>query len=635
MSDIYVSALAIYPLKSAAAINCERIEITDSGPRGDRQFMLTKLDGSFVTGRTHPKITSINCEYRGETLVLSHPSCECLTLSVEAFLNEYIETTVWGSNVQAQRCSDEADQWVSSLLGEPLRILYFSKISHRPVVGHASFKVGFADGFPLLLTNEASLDHLNQRLLAAVSMQNFRANIVVSSPIAWSEDGWAKVQIGEVVFDLAKPCGRCIFTTVDPATATLDDDLEPLKTLSSYRQQADGTDVIFGENMLPLNVGIVKLGDRVEVLETKQQPAYEDNWNVEKRRLAQQLTQVSSAKMNNKLLLRCIAVVDETPDVKTFIFICDPLTKGSYLPGQFITIHPQIDAVVHNRCYTLSSSPSKPDTLSITVKRVDNGIVSNFLHDHFAVGSSVQCTAPAGVFHLHSKVAAKIMLLSAGSGITPVLSMLRFIVDTAQSVDVHFHYSAKTESDLICFEEILLMRKRFNRLTLSVNFTVQQYCDFTDIDTGYGRLSTAMIVKFCPDFMHRDVFVCGPDGFMEKAHKSLLSLGLPTKQYAQESFNITTIEPEEEPELCYKVNFSASAIEVNVSANQTILEAAEEAGIYPDYSCMAGVCGSCSSQLMSGDVHAPNAMALDADDLQKGLFLPCCSYARSDLEVDL
>jgi uncharacterized protein YcbX/ferredoxin-NADP reductase len=635
MSDIYVSSLSIYPLKSAAPVVCDSLEMTSTGPKGDRQYMLIKMDGTFVTGRTHPKITSIDSDYQNEKLVLSHPSCQSLTLNVADFLDEYVDTVVWGTKITAQRCTEQADQWVSELLGEPLRILYFSKDTERRVVGHTEFNVGFADGFPLLITNEASLDHLNQRLLADVSMQNFRSNIVISEASAWQEDGWAKIRIGEVVFDLVKPCGRCIFTTVDPTTATLDAQLEPLNTLSSYRKDPQGSDVIFGENMLPLNSGVIRVGDKIEVLQTKAPPKYIDNWDQDKRRLTTQLSQAQATQLDKKLYLRCIDIIDETADVKTFTFVCDPITRLAYFPGQFITIHPSVDNIVHNRCYTLSSSPSRPDTISITVKRVENGKVSNYLHDYFSVGSSIQCTPPAGVFYLHAKVKPKVLLLSAGSGITPMLSMLRFIVDTSQSIDVHFHYSAKTAADLIGFDEIMLMRKRFKRLQVSVNFSVQQSAGLESVNTSFGRLTSEMIVEHCADYLQRDVFVCGPDGFMDNAAAALKSIGLPDEQYDQESFSIDSVEQSDEQAQSYKVRFSASDIEVVVSSDQNIIEAAEDAGIYPDYSCLAGVCGSCTTQLISGDIYAPNAKALDEEDIEQGLFLPCCSFARSDLEVDL
>ncbi len=638
MSSAYVSSLAIYHLKSSAAIASDSVEVLPAGLLGDRRFMLSKMDGTFITGRTHPKITSIVSEYVGDVLVLKHASCDDLKLDPANFSTAYHATVVWGTNFLGQGCGYEADQWVSSLFDEPLRILYFGDKSNRQVVKHPEHEVGFADGFPLLIANTESLEHLNQRLLAPISMANFRPNIVISGVPAWAEDEWAQIRIAEVVFDLPKPCGRCIFTTVDPVAAIFDPKLEPLKTLGSYRKQPTGSDVIFGENMLALNSGTIKVGDKVEILKSKIKPAYLDNWQPQTARMAQHLAISSQPNSANstQLLLRCVQIITETADVKTFKFTADPISRFSYLPGQFITIHPEIDNKTYNRCYTLSSSPSQPDLISITVKQVADGVVSNWLHDSFSVGSTLAATNAAGVFHLKANSRRKLLLLSAGSGVTPMLSMLRYITDLALNVDVHFHHSAKTESDLICFAELQLLAKRFANIHLSYNFSRQSEVPKAAINKSCGRLTKAALQAHCADLLERDVLVCGPDDFMSSAHAMLLELGLPESQYDQESFVISTTEiVADQASEMYQVKFLQAGIEVKVAGDQTILQAAEEAGIYLDYSCLAGVCGSCNTTLISGSLHAPDAMAIDMDDEDSNEFLPCCSYARSDLEVDL
>ncbi len=642
MTSAYVQSLTVYPLKSAAGIDQQTVSVENAGMLGDRRFMLTKMDGTFITGRTHPDITAITCYFHEEQLVLSHPSCDSLILNEAKFSSQYYATAVWGTKFLGQGCGYEADQWISELLAEPLRILYFGDKSERLVVGHEEHEVGFADGFPLLLANQSSLAHLNERLLAPVSMANFRPNICIEGVPAWAEDEWAQIKIGEAIFELPKPCSRCIFTTVDPATAMLDVRKEPLNTLTQYRQEEGGSNVMFGENMVVVKAGVIKVGDKVEVLKTKAKPVYVDNWQSQTSRLAQHLTISNStpAVLTGKQLMRCVHIVDETEDVKTFEFVVDPVQRVAYMPGQFITLQVMIDGQVYNRCYTLSSSPSRPDTISITVKRVDDGIVSNWLHDCVEKGSSLEFTSPAGIFHLSSDNKRKLLLLSAGSGITPMLSITQYITDLGLDIDVHFHHSAKTADDLIGFDHLRLLAKRHQNLTLSCNFSRDKNAQ-CDIDHQSGRVSEAILDQFCPDLLSRDVFVCGPDGFMKSAKQALMSLGLPQEQYDQESFVIgadaqgNSENSNQDTPSSYKVNFVLSGVEVDVNGDQTILEAAEEAGIYPDYSCLAGVCGSCNSNLISGDIHAPDARALDDEDKANGEFLPCCSYARSNLEVDL
>jgi uncharacterized protein YcbX/ferredoxin-NADP reductase len=642
MPNAYVSSLSIYPLKSSAPIYQQSVKVLTSGLVGDRRFMLTQMDGKFITGRTHPKVRQIQCEYRDNQMILRHLSCDPLILDNADFSSQYYATAVWGTEFLGQGCGYQADQWVSALLEEPLRILYFGDKSNRSVVGYKDTQVGFADGYPLLLTNDQSLDHLNQRLIAPVSMENFRPNITLTGVPAWAEDEWQKIQIGDVVFELPKPCSRCIFTTLDPHSTTFDSNKDPLKTLASYRQAMDAKDVNFGENMVALNEGVINVGDIIKVLETKAKPIYIDHWPASNKRLTKQLAISSEQPKNSaQMTLRCINTVQETSDVKTFVFSADPIQRFTYLPGQFITINAQINNTALKRCYTLSSSPSKPDTISITVKRVKGGVVSNWLHDHFAIGSSLTASAPTGVFHLHGDNRNKLLLLSAGSGITPMLSIIRYINDLALSINVHFHHSAKTEEDFIAYAELITAAERNDKITLSANYTrittdQQVVNEHGMLDYSLGYLSSEAIIGHCPDFLSRDVFVCGPEGFMSTAKNMLLTAGLNIEQYSQESFVIdSSLIAQEEADQHYKVTFLLSDIEVDVAGDQTILEAAEAAGIYPDYSCLSGVCGSCTSTLVSGKIHAPDALAIDVDDPDNTDFLPCCSYARSDLQVEL
>ncbi|MEH6445965.1 MAG: MOSC N-terminal beta barrel domain-containing protein [Oceanospirillaceae bacterium] len=643
MSNAYVESLTFYPLKSAAGIDCDSAEILNAGIKGDRRFMLTKMDGRFVTGRTHPKITAITCEYAADNLILKHASCDDLILEQHTFSQQYYPTEVWGTKFLGQGCGYAVDQWISAIFDEPLRILFFGDNSNREVADHDAHQVAFADGFPLLITNTHSLDHLNQRLLAPVSMAAFRPNITISGVPAWAEDEWAQIKIGEVIFDLPKPCGRCIFTTVDPTTAIHDSKSEPVKTLGTYRkQQAQDGDVIFGENMLVVKPGIIRVGDKVEVLKTKAKPEYIDSWSFENSRLSQQLALASSSKQAGNMLLRCVQIIDETEDVKTFKFVADPICRFSYLPGQFITLQPVINDQKYPRCYTLSSSPSTPDIISITVKRVTQGVVSNWLHDSFKVGSSINSSNASGVFHLAAQSLPKLLLLSAGSGITPMLSIVRYIADLALDMDVHFHHSAKTAADLICFNELKSMANGSAKLSLSCNFTRQDAIDDYEVVNSSGRFGPEILQAFCSDVLEREVLVCGPDGFMDSVSNILTELKLPATQYHQESFVIDSstnnIEQGEDSKASkgpYKLKFLQSGLEMEVDADQTILDAAESLGIYPDYSCLAGICGSCNSTLINGEIHAPDALALDEEDKANGEFLPCCSYARSDLEIDL
>ncbi|MCZ4281056.1 hybrid-cluster NAD(P)-dependent oxidoreductase [Kiloniella laminariae] len=637
MSPAIVSNLIIYPVKSTAGLSLPQAELLTSGLVGDRRYLITKPDGTFVTGRTHPKITSIRSNYHGEILRLTQEDMIDLVLDPAGFSESYLDTSVWGTELIGQICGDKADDWISTVLGEPLRLLYFGNRSERYIKQHPDCDVSFADGYPLLLIGDSSLAHLNNRLPAPVSMANFRPNITVSGSPAFEEDGWSLIRIGDVRFELPKACARCVFTTVDPHAHVADKTLEPLRTLTSYRQRQNSRDVLFGENMIPLNSGSIRIGDPVEVLKTKTRPVYIDNWLPSASRLSQQMKPPAAKDfLNSPVLLRCVQIIQETHDIRTFKFIADPQQRFDYKAGQFLTLFVPIDGKVVSRCYTISSSPSRPDSLTITVKRVTGGKVSNWLHDHLAIGSTLEAQGPSGQFHLQENQPRQLLLLSGGSGITPMLSMLRFITDNALDFDIHFHHSARRNCDLVSWQELTLLARQVPGLKLSFN-TSQEKPDTSHSNKVFeGRLTRDKLIEVCPDLLERSIFVCGPDAFMKTAQEDLRILGLPDDQYEQESFSIVPLAPPEDARgESYKIHFTKSGVTTEIKGNQTVLTVAEASGIDAPYSCRGGICGTCKQLLVSGSIAAPNAMGLSNEEVDTGFFLPCCSFPRSDLSVDI
>jgi uncharacterized protein YcbX len=173
---------------------------------------------------------------------------------------------VWKSEVAAKP-ADAADAWLSEFLQQPVRLVHMDAGVNRPMTdvhSQAGDEVSFADAFPMLLVTRAALDGLNARLAKPVSMLQFRPNLVVDGAPAHAEDGWKRIRIGEVEFDVAKPCSRCVFTTVDPLRGERDPDGEPLRTLIGYRRSGDG--VTFGQNLIPRSPGTLRIGDAVTVL---------------------------------------------------------------------------------------------------------------------------------------------------------------------------------------------------------------------------------------------------------------------------------------------------------------------------------------------------------------------------------
>lgn len=267
-----VSALWQYPLKSATGMSMAALSIAPSGPPHDRRWMLIDDEGRFLTGRTLPALVGLRAQATSRGLRLSMLGQGEVALDLPAADAERVEATVWKDTVRAQHVDRAADAWLSRALGRSVRLVYIDDAALRTVdsaYARPGDRVGFADGYPLLALSEAALDALNARLTtggrASVSMLRFRPNVVVAGCGAHAEDGWRRVRIGDVEFEAAKPCTRCVFTTVDPDTGERDADGEPLRTLTTYRRTPAG--VTFGMNLIPRGVGTIRIGDAVVPLD--------------------------------------------------------------------------------------------------------------------------------------------------------------------------------------------------------------------------------------------------------------------------------------------------------------------------------------------------------------------------------
>ena len=259
-----LSALYRYPVKSMRG---QRLDASPVGPQGlpfDRSWMVADPNGKFVTGRTYPQLVLVGAEPSDEGVTLSAPGRDDLFVPNSAF-DEPVESTVWGDQFQAWQGAAEADAWLSAFLCTPLRFLWTGAETARRVKVDPAVPLSFADGYPLLLIGQSSLDDLSARIGKPVSMSRFRPNLVVSGADAFAEDGWKRIRIGEVVFRIEKPCERCVFTTVDPETGTKSLNQEPLRTLATYRKTPAG--VIFGQNVIAEGAGELVPGMSISVLE--------------------------------------------------------------------------------------------------------------------------------------------------------------------------------------------------------------------------------------------------------------------------------------------------------------------------------------------------------------------------------
>lgn len=343
--------------------------------------------------------------------------------------------------------------------------------------------------------------------------------------------------------------------------------------------------------------------------------------------------------------LVCRAVRQETHDVKTFVFSAPEPRLFRYAPGQFITLELDIGGQAIQRCYTLSSTPSRPDTLSITVKRVPGGTVSNWLHDNLEAGAQLKVRGPSGGFScfLHPMPAReKYLFLSAGSGITPLMSMARAMHDLVLEADIAFVHSARTPDDLIFARELELMA--CNREGL---FRLGLVCERRGAQPAWagfnGFLSLAVLQNVAPDFRERKVFTCGPSPYMAAVRAMLAEAGFDMANYHEESFSFETLASEsaieDAPaapavEVGYRVTFSRSGDELVCGSDQTILAAAKAAGLRLPISCTQGLCGTCKTRMVSGQVDMRHAGGIRQREIDQGWILPCCSKPLADVVLE-
>lgn len=262
-----LSALHIHPIKSCAALSPASIRVEPRGAVDDRRWMLVDPEGRFVTGRQLPLLVKLHAEPVPGGLRLQFGDARHLVATpTETPLRR--DVTLWKDRVSAAQADEESSAWLSAQFGRPVHLVYMDQLARRPVSpshSRASDEVSFADGFPLLLLSQSAIDELTQRVGRVMDARRFRPNLVVSGTAPHAEDDWRRIRIGDVPFDVVKPCVRCVFTTVDPERGERETDGEPLTTLKTYRRSADG--VTFGMNLIPRDTGILRLGDPVEVLE--------------------------------------------------------------------------------------------------------------------------------------------------------------------------------------------------------------------------------------------------------------------------------------------------------------------------------------------------------------------------------
>lgn len=341
--------------------------------------------------------------------------------------------------------------------------------------------------------------------------------------------------------------------------------------------------------------------------------------------------------------LVCVEKWNETHDVISFRFQATTPVKFHFKPGQFLTLLLEINGEKIARSYTISSSPSRPYSIVLTIKRIEGGKVSNYLADNLEVGHMVRALGPDGVFNLVDIHANKYLFLSAGCGITPMYSMSRWLTDTEIGPDVSFLHSAKTANDLIFEASLAQMAQRSEKFKLNyileaLEGTLNEY-----IDPKAGRLTGETLERLVPDYQGRTVFVCGPEPYMQAVKALLESLGFDMTKFHQESFGSfkgDSAELEAAKEQGTSTDTSGFMLSIGdrsrtLSTDQTVLDGIEAEGLPIIAACRSGVCGACKCKVVEGEVESTSQMALTPDEIAQGYVLACSTKLKSDATLEL
>lgn len=259
---VTVQELNIYPLKSGRGIRCERVELVPTGFRWDRHWMLVNTQGRFLSQRSHPALARITTAIGTTDFTLRIDGAEPLLLPLESH-GEPTAVQVWDDRCEGFDQGAAAAAWASHAMGEAVRIVRMPahprRMASARYAGPTAAPVSFADGFPILVCNRASLEALNQRMPAPVGMERFRPNLVLEGLPAFAEDRIAALHIGTVILNLVKPCTRCVITSLDQRTGA--PSTNPLPVLKEFRMDRVLHGVTFGENAVPA----AGVGQRIEL----------------------------------------------------------------------------------------------------------------------------------------------------------------------------------------------------------------------------------------------------------------------------------------------------------------------------------------------------------------------------------
>jgi ferredoxin-NADP reductase len=330
-------------------------------------------------------------------------------------------------------------------------------------------------------------------------------------------------------------------------------------------------------------------------------------------------------------LLRLVRITPQTPDARTLRFTVPGRQTIDARPGQFLTFSFLFDGKKETRCYSICSSPTRAGYVEITPKRVANGRVSVFLNDRAEVGMTVEAAGPFGHFCLDATNDRSIVLLAAGSGITPMMAMLRYIDDLGLDTEVTLLYCVRTSKDIIFRDELEDLRSRVKHFRLHVLLSQPD----PEWSGARGRISREFVRNAVPEVGGRVFFLCGPPPFMEAAREILTALGARPEAIRQESFGGRGGEVQPfAGEGGFSVEFARSGRAGTIRHGETLLQAAAANGVEIPSACRQGQCGTCKTRVLDGRVRMAADHGLDPESRARGYVLTCVARADGDVKLD-
>ncbi|MBW8050620.1 MAG: ferredoxin--NADP reductase [Cytophagales bacterium] len=342
---------------------------------------------------------------------------------------------------------------------------------------------------------------------------------------------------------------------------------------------------------------------------------------------------------NQYFTLKVTDIVKETTDAITIHFEHPPDHKIAYKPGQYLTLIVNVNGEKSRRAYSLCSSPNEDKTLAVTVKKLEGGTISNYLNDNLKPGDPMEIMVPTGTFAIDLVPGAKrhLVLFGAGSGITPLMSIMKSVLAAESHSQVSLVYGNRNEESIIFKDDIDELKKKYGSRFNFIHVLTRPADGWDGPKGRINKIKVSHLLEQFPEMGPKvtDYYICGPQGMMDEVKSALESLNVAAEKIHKESF---TAPLEKEAEILdegretkanefkiqdVKINYEGQTYTITVKPDSTILETALDEGIDLPYSCQSGLCTTCRCKLLSGEVHMDEREGLSDMEIDEGYVLIC------------